>query len=875
MSRARLEELRKRKLAANARAAEPAAETESEPVDSSSEEVWTDVPETEEVWTDVPDTEEIWTDVPEPSVSQGEAAALGVAQGATFYFSDEVGAFLETGKVSGKQYETAVKTRRDRLKEAQTAWPKTYMGAEIGGGLVSAFLLPMGRAAQAGSTAKAAWAAAKTASVEGGFAGLGWGEGSVKEQATSVAAGIVMGGAAGGAMGALVKGAPKLWKKLRAGEAGEEAEKEVIDLIGRTDVRAKSSAVVDDAVFNSISKEGRVTISPDDISPKGITAAPNTGTYAKEFLTSKFGNQTDDVIDFYKTQQIRGLEEAREKIEPFYIRPKEVDLEGVERTFAKSKKPTDYNQVSEAIKEVEGLSGKKILLDDPNEDYIRAYYAYRNEVIQYMEYVVTPVRSKPVRTTTSTIEANRYEIAKFDDRYIEKLHKSFEDQVKQGRATDVSWKNHKYGQYLAEELEQRNQEIALSNTRAVYEDGTTESQDLFDKYVQNNLVKLENDPLNTKVGKLLDIQIVAQLSDDVTGLDFSLIVREMYTADIQKTGFVKEFSVARVKAKKLGQKADHTPETIGKSLDEYHAADETAQAYRDILDTIRERLNAAGANIDYRDPYFPAMKKNGAELIRALEGQYKKLGIQAMDDTAEIKSLLRRVEVEDIDDIIEGLHGGQKDLAVFTSYLKSHTNRSLYTLADINDAMEVGVLHGAESLKRASNPELGAAFKRKGKMPEWIQEWNADLVIHRYTENAGKFIYLEPVAKKMDQRVPVLRRLKQHKTAEMMHNWRQDVMGLYRDSIRNNASRVGIKYNLWAGDKGAIAQGVPEVLDVMSTAIYPNLIGLSPKAVLRNTFQPSLMTVPEMGWWYGTKKAVQAYRKLFSQGWSKSMAELD
>ncbi len=822
-------------------------------VDPETEEVedeWVDVPEDDQ-WVDAP-VEDQWVDVPEESISQGEALWEGSKQGATWGFSDEIEAFLETGDVSGEEYETAVGEKRLKLKKAQDQWGKTYMAGEIGTGIVSGVLLGIatggtGAVAGAGATVKTAAAqAAKIGAAEGAAYGLGVAEGEASEQAVSMALGGAIGAIGGGAFGAMLKGAPKMWKSVETGKATKEVQEEVIDLIGKSNTKAAANKEIDDHIINSISDDNQISISVDDISGEKLLQATDANEFAKDYLVARLADNTDDFV-----------QRVKDKTMHFKDKNKEIGVE-----IQKLKR---------------GVQGPPHRIVAENTDHLKAYYFYRNELIRYMETATEAVRKKPSSTTAKTRANAVYEIADINDKYSAKLIKKFNMETAQGKTTPESWNIHKTGQYLSESLQNRNDEIAIDITKKALRPGETLDSPRVEKLkaqlLKDKHVELGKDPLNVKFGKLLDMQIVGQLSDDVTGLDNSHLIRKMQGAAIQRNSFNIEYMATRNAGLKAAKKEGLSPDQIGENLHLGNTSEAT-KIYQELFDELRDVANAAGASIAKRTNYLPMKQKRGAELIVALEDQYKALKISSMDDTDIINDLLVKLTPENTDEIISKLPVDQKDFAVFVSYVNKHLNKKTRTIADLQEIFETGVLRQEGSLRKAANPEIGAAFQRKGDMPDWIREWNVDKLVHEYMNNVGKIKFLQPIAREMDQRMPVLRSMGQSKTAEKMHNWRQDVMGASRDNFAGNAAPWRVKYDIWAMDKNVFVKGVPEFVDVMSTAIYPNLIGMSPRAVLRNLFQPYTMTAPEMGWWYGTTKAVKHYGRLITD-WKGAMKELD
>lgn len=885
-----------------------------------------DKPEDQFAEFDKPEDQFAEFDMPE-EMSQTEAAKLGALQGVSFGFSDEIGAFLETGEVSGESYDKAVKERRDELKEAQEDWGKTYIASEIGGGIVSGFFLPLGAAGKAATVGKAAMKAGAIGAIEGAVGGYGIAEGSAEEQAVMAGMGAMIGAGAGGAFGALFNGAPKLWNKFKDPKKMNDVEKtSARNMIRTTDEIALQDDAINKQTLGSIQKvdeagNERLLIDEDIVTGRALQVSPDSGDSAKMKLDDIFGE--DGAIEYVnkvKGKDLAGYEEARESLEPFYVIQTAEDTEELlkraEREWAAVDKPAEYNKVADEIlaklpnpeesrklakdynydvnpaevdstvRSIEELSNSMGFPTSVsgNEDYIKAFYVYRNDMIRYMESIVGDIKGKPSAKKSKNIYDNTRTVAEVNPNYLKELTIEFNKQVKQGRATAESWNSYKYGQYLSEAVKKENQKAADELTHRSLPRDVMQEKELLEEYNKQNLLKA-NDPMDTRYSKLMDMQYVAQLSDDVTGLDTANIIRETQSAAIRKNSMNKYFIDKRLAARALADKENLTSEQISRNILKGKIT-ETERAYKDIFEEMRTELNKHGAMIDKDPKYIPMKKKRGPELILAFENKYKELGIDDLVENETIANLVKRAkEVDGTMD--EGLEGGLDDimaditdndhqgLVELIYFVKKHLNRDIVSLGDLQQIFRSKELRTPISLRRSTNPEISMAFKRKGNLPGWIREYNIDKLLHNYMDTASTLIHLEPATRKMDQRLPVLRQMGQSRTAELMHNWRTDLIGGYRDNWVNKGNISRMKYELWAADKGPYAQAAPEFLDVMASSIYPNLIGASPKAVIRNLHQPMTMTVPEMGWWYGTKRAIGAYKKLITGGYKRAMQELD
>lgn len=293
-------------------------------------------------------------------------------------------------------------------------------------------------------------------------------------------------------------------------------------------------------------------------------------------------------------------------------------------------------------------------------------------------------------------------------------------------------------------------------------------------------------------------------------------------------------------------------------------------------------MNKSGAQISLQKNYIPMKKKSGPQLILAFEKAYDDFKIERLLDTTTmgkhtVKEIIdsTSLSVGKAEKLIKEMTPEARELQSYVYLLKDQLDRDIVSVNDIKDIMRDKILREGYSIQKSRNPEVSMAFRKTGDLPEWIREYNVSKLIHSYMDVTSTELFVRKTMNKLDQRLPVLRQMGQHKTAEMMSNWKQDMLGAYRDNFVNKSNLARFKYELWSAGKSDALQAVPEFIDVMASSIYPNMIGASPKAVIRNLFQPLVMTAPELGWWYGSNRVVKSFARLFRNGYTRSMKELD
>lgn len=136
--------------------------------------------------------------------SELESALRGLAQGASFGFSDEMTGAVES-IFTDKTYQQSRDESRQNNLEAQTANPTSYMAGEIGAAVGTTFIPGLG-VLNAGKGARLAEIATKAA-LQGGLTGAGL---SNEEDISGIARDTIQGATIGGAMGATASKASDL-----------------------------------------------------------------------------------------------------------------------------------------------------------------------------------------------------------------------------------------------------------------------------------------------------------------------------------------------------------------------------------------------------------------------------------------------------------------------------------------------------------------------------------------------------------------------------------------------------------------------------------------------------------------------------------------
>lgn len=179
----------------------------------------------------------------EPKVGKLEAGARGALQGITLGTSDEAEAAIRS--LESGDYESELKTVREKYREARESHPGVSLTGELGGGLASAFIPGLGwmniaKGAKVGTTLV-------KGAVIGAIAGAGYNEDG------EIGRDVAIGAAAGASLPFLVRGLGKGMKYLpKIEKFGEMDRKRNTAFIAEILERAKSGDALDEATIREI-----------------------------------------------------------------------------------------------------------------------------------------------------------------------------------------------------------------------------------------------------------------------------------------------------------------------------------------------------------------------------------------------------------------------------------------------------------------------------------------------------------------------------------------------------------------------------------------------------------------------------------------------
>ena len=448
--------------------------------------------------------------------------------------------------------------------------------------------------------------------------------------------------------------------------------------------------------------------------------------------------------------------------------------------------------------------------------------------------------------------------------YLERLNGNYENLRKQGMVNKQTWDEFRLGEHIMRQMDLDD----AARRHAVIDGLGGEADDLVRQKIKDYDMK---DPLSVLSKWADDANVAARRIDDKTGLDIEIIQNKLVDQVNKKKGFDREMANAMDHVQQLRKKSKLTDEQIYDALQTGGMKDNPiVNAYRAAFEGLRERAGEAGITIEKRANYVPQRKKTGVDMIMALEKQGKKLD-SVLKKNMLLKDLTGRIDWEKADgDLLESLDklkGHRKDLAYLQHIAQKMYNSEIHTTHQLQQAIRQ--MRTPEMVYRSSQPEVGAAFARKGDMPDWLKEKNIDKLLWRNTDEVSHAAFVLPTLRALDSRIVALQRLGMDNAADWVRNYRLDLSRINRPNKHRFDITSGVKNKMrfWGEDNadkrlGRFVRDLPDFMEVAASSLYPNIIGGNIKAIMRNLTQPLSMTAGEMGYWKATPVALKSMGKL-------------
>jgi len=396
-------------------------------------------------------------------------------------------------------------------------------------------------------------------------------------------------------------------------------------------------------------------------------------------------------------------------------------------------------------------------------------------------------------------------------------------------------------------------------------------------YIDNNAIRLGrgNNALDRGLNLISDAQFVMRDIDERAGTMLEPALVSMSNASNRMT-FARNDAASKIQeifksnrdidnvitgTDKL-YKAMDSGDLSGLSEKELGAVAQFRKLFDDGIEYVNRLVkekdpDIAPLSIPKRENYVPHMLKNTSEIIRGVSERIN-----------DLKATVQRQFGRQIDDLSELTNQEFKQLqdlpafqdlkaAVLTFNPKAEIRNGAGLSANLKDTFSSrdGRVR-METVARAS-------LERQGSMPDWMREKNLYRLADNWYSNTLKHLYLRKDMETMRSIANVLDRTGADLEANYVRNLLSDVIGVRKGTFAERTRQAELGYqevldrlsNKYTSKyaQGAIAgaKAIPTMLSDLNRQIYPNLLGLSPRALIMNATQTVAKTAPELGSKYG------------------------
>lgn len=318
----------------------------------------------------------------------------------------------------------------------------------------------------------------------------------------------------------------------------------------------------------------------------------------------------------------------------------------------------------------------------------------------------------------------------------------------------------------------------------------------------------------------------------------------------------------------------------GTRLDEIPTSYRTSvNSWRNFFESQRLRANDLGLpitsfkTIEGVPAYVPHARVFGTELVDRLTAQVTKINAEVGIDILSQAPLSAEKGILLFKD-----SAAYKMLRESIAYMKGGSigpegTPGAIGLKEVQDTLK-NIMKGTpveRDLVRRGN--AAAAFARDlEEVPSLIRNTDIVQLATGWANNTYKHIYFREGIDSLAKYRDVALKVGDTRAAEYINKHLIDLVSpSVRDTIANSAnalrtqSYVALSAKAAKGSKSAqimssLLSDNNDLLSLAANQVYPNFLGFSVRATLQNLAQPLTMTVPELGYKYGTAKYLQAIK---------------
>ncbi len=298
-------------------------------------------------------------------------------------------------------------------------------------------------------------------------------------------------------------------------------------------------------------------------------------------------------------------------------------------------------------------------------------------------------------------------------------------------------------------------------------------------------------------------------------------------------------------------------------------SEQEVAAYQDFQKYFADQLNYVNKLVTEKDksinplsiPARPNYVPHMLAEIDKLQGGFETRMQQALRDaTAKLG-----FEVSDISQLSSGeldtVRVSSKGMQELIEGLELLNNKKIETGSDI--VLRYNELLNSPGRGIRLETAARAAMEREGSIPDWMREKNLFLLADKWSTNTLRHLYLRNSLDEMASQSRRIRAAGGTLESDYIDRLLQDINGIRSGTVASYTLEKRLEYMRRLDARIArakdpekklalqMAKAVPEVFSDLSKQIYPNLLGMSPRALIMNSTQMFTKTWPELGTVYG------------------------
>lgn len=296
----------------------------------------------------------------------------------------------------------------------------------------------------------------------------------------------------------------------------------------------------------------------------------------------------------------------------------------------------------------------------------------------------------------------------------------------------------------------------------------------------------------------------------------------------------------------------------------------TVEAIISYQESLRKQANELGLPIKQRDSYVRHSTVSAPEYIARLEQRADDLKVSIQDGVSQLQ----------FEQLLKNPAGRE-----FIQALSIGKGVQPKNAAEMNVLMKQSV--DPQAVSERINNFAAAAQKREGEIPSFVKETDILKLMRNWGENTFRHAYFrEPLAEMKKYRNQALAAGDNY-AASYINTHLGQILGTAAGN-KNLASwaknqRIQFQAKMLkearntSGPKKLVYEqlaAAPETAQFLMAQVYPNFLGLNPKAALVNLVQPLMLSVPEVGWAKGSGLILKAYADLVQTKWSGKTIKL-